>query len=50
MTAKHYKANYILNFYFNIWLGLWSATEHSSQFTDIPSQFSLTEKFNYVIL
>lgn len=50
MTAKHHKANYILNFYFNTWLGLWIATEHLSQFTDIPSQSSLTEKFNHVIL
>lgn len=50
MTAKQHKANYILNFYFNMWLGLWIATEHPSQFTDIPSQSSLTENFNYMIL
>lgn len=50
MTAQYHKANYILNFYFIIWLGQRFATKYSSQFTDIPSQASLTEKFNYVIL
>lgn len=50
MTAKHYKANYTLNSYVNLWLGLWIAKEHSSQFTHIPSHSPLTENFNYVIL
>lgn len=37
MIAKHHKANDTLNFYFSIWLDLWIALEHSSQFTDILS-------------
>lgn len=44
MTAKHYKANYTLKSYFNIWLDLlFPQNIQADSLTFIPSQSSLIE-------